>query len=224
MIRLNMIVEGQTEETFVGRMLSPYLSTKNVFVSVRCVQTSKKNGIRGGVTGYLKAKNDLIRWMKEDSSAWYTTMFDLYALPADFPGDHSNSQMPFEKVESIEYGFNKDVGQIIDVRRFIPYIQLHEFEALLLSDPGKFRCYFSESEKGKYIDQLIVECEKYETPELINQGRETAPSKRIISLIPEYEGLKTTAGPIIAEEIGLEMIRKKCPHFSAWLNKLETLG
>jgi len=67
-------------------------------------------------------------------------------------------------------------------------------------------------------------CEKYDTPEKINDGNETAPSKRIIKEFPEYAPAKATAGPIIANSIGLPTIRKKCPHFNEWLTKLEQLN
>ena len=62
------------------------------------------------------------------------------------------------------------------------------------------------------------------SPELINDGQQTAPSKRIIAQFPQYGDLKTTIGTQMAERIGLETIRSKCPHFNAWLDRLEKLG
>ena len=89
MVRLNIIVEGHTEETFVRDMLVPHLGMHGVFVSgVRRVETGRKKGkiFRGGVTNYSKAKKDIQIWMKQEKDAWFSTMFDLYALPEDFPG------------------------------------------------------------------------------------------------------------------------------------------
>jgi len=63
----------------------------------------------------------------------------------------------------------------------------------------------------------------YSSPELINDGAETSPSKRIIREIPAYENLKSTAGPAVAQKIGLITIRQKCPHFDQWIQKLESL-
>ena len=40
-IRLNFIVEGQTEEAFVKQILSPYLAGFEVWVQARCVLTSR---------------------------------------------------------------------------------------------------------------------------------------------------------------------------------------
>jgi hypothetical protein len=99
---------------------------------------------------------------------------------------------------------------------------LHEFEALLLSDPGKFACYYDGHQRQ--IQAIVDLCSEFGTPERIDDGEETAPSKRIGRQIPEYLGAKPTAGPIIAEHIGLKVMREKCPHFNQWLNRLEVLG
>ena len=91
MIRLNIVTEGQTELEFVNRVLKFHLAERNVFTSVRCVETSrdkrKSKVYRGGMLAYQRLKRDLIRWMKQDQDAtvYFTTMIDLYALPPDFP-------------------------------------------------------------------------------------------------------------------------------------------
>lgn len=89
-VRLNFIVEGQTEETFVNQSLKPHLSHFSISVSARVVTTRKKRGVkyRGGLSTYLKAQRDIILWTKQDKNAdvRFTTMFDLYGLPTDFPG------------------------------------------------------------------------------------------------------------------------------------------
>ena len=88
--RLHFIVEGQTEETFVNLVLVPQLAVHSVWGKARCVMTSRRRGVkyRGGLDSYARARNDIVLWMKEDQNpdAFFTTMFDLYALPTDFPG------------------------------------------------------------------------------------------------------------------------------------------
>lgn len=88
-IRLNITAEGQTEERFVKQTLSGYLGQFNISTDVRNVLTSKDKNkcYRGGLISYVKAKKDILTWLKEDnnSEARFTTMFDLYALPEDFP-------------------------------------------------------------------------------------------------------------------------------------------
>jgi hypothetical protein len=226
MIRLNLIVEGQTEEAFVRTVIEEHLAQRNVFVAVRCAETSrdrKRHKIyRGGLLDFRRVREDLHRWMKEDQGAevWFTTMFDLYALPDDFPGYEQAQKLPKpqERVKALEDAFRLDIGH----PRFIPYLQLHEFEALLLVDPAKLDWEFIDHVEA--IGRLITLATCYASPEDIDDGQETAPSKRIIQEIPEYERRKASAAPVIAAKIGLPLLRHKCPHFRHWLNQLEALA
>ena len=65
---------------------------------------------------------------------------------------------------------------------------------------------------------------EFGSPELINDREDTAPSRRIIGAIPEYGGMKASAGPIVAERIGLPTLRLRCEHFGQWLGRLEGLA
>lgn len=222
-IRLNITAEGQTEERFVKQTLSGYLGHFNISTDVRNVLTSKdkKKCYRGGLISYEKAKKDILTWLKEDnnSEARFTTMFDLYALPKDFPGYNESQKITeaYKKVEFLETAFKEDVND----KRFIPYIQLHEFEALLLSKPQELELEYFEHAKA--IKNLIKIVEEKGNPELINDDPDTAPSKRIIKLIPEYECNKVSVGASIAGIIGIEWLKEKCKHFNEWLLKLEQL-
>ena len=224
MIRLHIIAEGQTEEAFVKRVLRDYLGMFNIVTDVRCVETSRSSGriYRGGVIDYGRVKRDIMRWMREDrnSDACFTTMFDLFRLPGDFPrfAEAMKYKNPYERVSEIERAFKENIGDY----RFVPYIQLHEFEALILSDPSKFDVEFVDRDKA--VRNLVKMCSGFASPELIDDGPETAPSKRIIKELPEYKGRKPSAGPRIAREIGIEVLRKKCSHFREWLHKLEALA
>jgi len=200
-----------------------HLGVFNISADARPIETSRNSGkiYRGGNLRYQKAKNDLKKWIKSDrgKDARFTTMFDLYRLPIDFPSFDiaKASADPYKRVAILEKALKQD----IESERFIPYIQLYEFEALLLSQPDDFASHFIE--RKKEVKELTEICSKFNSPELINDGTETAPSKRIIAKIPDYEGAKVSAGPLIAKKIGLTIIRKKCPHFNEWLAKLEKL-
>jgi hypothetical protein len=111
---------------------------------------------------------------------------------------------------------------IKDPRRIIPYIQLHEFEAILFSGPAWFRYSYEHDDAA--IAELQTITNRYTTPELIDDDPHAAPSKRIIAQIPADEAAKAAVGPEVAASIGLETIRAKCPHFRAWLSRLEKLG
>jgi hypothetical protein len=222
MIRLHVTAEGQTELAFVKKVLSPHLAQFNVFADARCVLTSKDKRAakeyRGGLISYQKAKADIVTWFKEDNHAEcrFTTMFDLYALPDDFPDlkDTSKQTDPYQRVALLESALASDMTD----QRFIPYLQLHEFETLIFSDPQQLDWEYLEHETQ--IANLIKMVDG-QNPELINDGPQSAPSKRILKEIPEYD--KVSAGVPVAGKIGLQVLRKKCCHFNHWLSRLETL-
>jgi len=231
MIRLHVVVEGRSEERFVRRSLAPHLAHLGVFVDCRAVETSRDRRAhrvyRGGLLDYGRAKRDLQRWMKQESAhrdSWFTTMFDLYALPVGdppegFPGTTSpRDPDPYRRVDTLEEAFARD----IDHRRFIPYLQLHEFEALVLVDPSLLGSTFLGCAAA--VKELVQLTAGVDTPEKIDDGPQTAPSKRIIACIPEYEDRKAEAGPAVVEGIGLSRLRASCPHFDQWVARLEGLA
>lgn len=222
MIRLNITAEGQTEQAFVKRILAPHLSLFNVHAFARSVLTSREprthREFRGGLNDYVKPKADIIAWMKQEPSrdVRFSTMFDLYGLPNDFPGfATAHALEPYARVARLEQALSQDIGS----DRFIPYIQLHEFETLILADPAQLGIEYLEHSDG--IKRLAAMVDN-QNPELINGGTTTAPSKRIRAQIPDYK--KSTAGVSVLERIGLPTLRAKCAHFDAWLTRLEDLG
>ncbi len=221
MRRIHFLVEGQTEQGFVKQVLVPHFSSLGFVLDARCVETSRAEGkiFRGGLSNYEKLKKDLLRWMKEDGTAYFTTMVDFYRLPKNFPG-YAAAQKFVEarqRVEWLEKAFAEDVGN----PGFLPYIQLHEYEALLFCDPKKFESVFLDAEERKGIVELEQQAAKME-PEAINDDPETSPSKRILKALPGYG--KVSDGVTVASAIGLAMLRKKCPHFNQWISALERLG
>ncbi|MEI2418001.1 DUF4276 family protein [Orrella sp. JC864] len=215
MSRVYLLVEGQTEEAFVNELLvSPY-AARGLYLTPIIVRTSP--GHRGGVVSYAKIRPQIERLCKQDPAACVTTLFDLYALPEDFPGKR-DVRYPvqgagWQKAVFLERALAKDVAQ----QNFIPHLFVHEFEALLLVDIAAFKPWTDDDD---VLEPLMALRRKAE-PEEINDGPGTAPSKRILAVWPQYQ--KTFHGPIIAGEIGLDRIRGACPHFSGWLDKLEAL-
>ena len=225
MARLYLFAEGQTEQTFANQLLLPHLTTHQVFLHkpVLIAHARKKGRVhRGGGRHYLPMKNDILRFLKQDSSSdvFFTTMIDLYAIAADFPRlkDADKYQDPVEKVNFLEQCFREDISD----SRFIPYIQLHEYEAYLFANPTYFGDINPSNKRGAKALEAIAQ--KHDSPELINDGLHTAPSKRIIKHFPEYGTAKVIYGPLLAEKIGLSVIREQCQHFNHWLSKLESLN
>jgi hypothetical protein len=232
MKRLNILTEGQTEEKFVWDLLAPHLANFEIVINARCIITGKTRQFqthgnrqsilhKGGLIDFLQASRDLQRWRNEDPKATLTTMFDLYALPEDFPAYQATINQPAVlRVELLEEAFLGKVG----LSNFIPYIQLHEFEALLFSDIQILNNIVARGSKQpeQTLEQLQEISKSFEIPELINDSPHTAPSKRLDSIFGEkYQ--KTSEGNDVAKEIGLEKIRTKCPHFNAWVTKLENI-
>jgi len=224
MIRLHIVVEGETEKEFVDEVLTPELCPLGIIPDARCVVTSRKGGRKysgGGINrSYIRLKNDIMNWIKEDrnADARFTMMIDLYGLAPDFPGyEESRRQSTVqEKVKILERRFFEKINDY----RLIPYIQLHEFEALLFAAPENFAAAYPN--RVDKIQELIKIRSQFKSPEEINEGRETAPSKRIKTILPEYE--KKTAGSLIALEIGFEKLCKENPHFHDWIEKLKRLN
>jgi len=222
--RINIITEGSTEETFVNAVLIDHLQLFKIFdVRTHSITTSYSNGQphRGGFLKYDHLKMDIIRWLRQDPQAYVTTMIDLYALPADFPNREQfiHISHPYRKVEKAEEELAKD----IDNPRFIPNIQLHEFEAVLFSDVDQI--HKSMIASGSTVSDLkkLQDIQyQFSNPETINDNPLTAPSKRIRKIYPSFQ--KPTDGMIIAKNIGINKIREKCAHFDDWLKKLESLS
>ena len=219
-------VEGQTEQEYAARVLRPHLAGFGVQVMGAVLAASgRRHGhvSRGGGRRYQPMPKDLGNLLRQDShaDARFTTMFDLYALHDGFPAwDEAEKQrhIPRERVRSLETAFAADVGD----RRFIPHIQLYEFETILLCNPGCFGDVYEDSETGIAALEAVVAAAT--SPELVNDSETTAPSKRIINQFPQYIGPKTTVGVELAHCVGINTTRSLCAHFDRWMKALESLG
>jgi hypothetical protein len=220
-LRLNFVVEGQTEETFVRDVLAEHLATHGVYAVARCVETSRTRlkTFKGGMSTYARAKGDIERWLKQDRAAYFTTMFDLYGLPDDFPDMRKIKSVrdPRAKAELIENAIAKDVGD----QRLIPYIQVHEFEALLFCAPNVTDTALGAPPVGSKLNALQQIRDSFPSPEHIDDGASTAPSKRIVQIYSGYR--KQVFGPLIVLRTGLTALRRECAHFHDWISKLEAL-
>jgi hypothetical protein len=215
MSRVYIVVEGQTEEAFVRELLVPRYSKMGLFLFPIIVSTSP--GYKGGVVSYAKIRPQIERLCRQHKGEYVTTMFDLYGLPNDFPG---NGELAYpaagdgrKKAEFLQTKLADDIG----LANFIPNLLVHEFEALLFTNIDAFQIWTDDDQT---LDPLR-EAAKISCPEDINDSQLTAPSKRILDVMPNYQ--KTFHGPLIADDIGLDAIRAACPHFDGWLGALEQL-
>ncbi|NLY14761.1 MAG: DUF4276 family protein [Gammaproteobacteria bacterium] len=220
MIRVHVICEGQTEEMFVNELLQPVFIPKGIFLLPALVG---KPGHKGGNFKFERLYADVEKRLLGDTTSFCTTFFDYYGLPQSFPGksaDDSHTDIA-SKADAIQHAMTLELSKKLGddaMRRFIPFVQMYEFEALLFSDPVAFA---KGIDKSELEIQLAKIAEQFETPEHINNSPDTAPSKRIEALIPGYE--KPILGSLAALEVGLQAIRSSCPLFNSWLEKLEAL-
>jgi len=212
MSRVLVFVEGQTEETFVRDLLVPYFAPLGIYLTPILAQTSP--GHKGGIVSYGKVKHQVTRLCRQDHGAYVTTLIDYYGLPTDFPDSDNQAQDAHQRVLQIEQALQQD----IDEPNFVPNLLLHEFEALLFSAPAKFAEWLDDGEPVAELEAIRA---AFDSPEHINNSPQTAPSKRILALVPNYK--KTLHGPLIAEDIGLDAIRAQCPHFNRWIERLLAL-
>lgn len=218
MVKVLILVEGQTEEAFVKTLLSPHLQERGVVI-IPIIVTTKRlltgNKHRGGYVPYSRIRGEISRLLNDSSAACITTMLDYYGLAPDFPGAASHSgKTGLNKATAVEQAWATDVQN----PRFDPYLALHEFEALLFTDPKEIAISLGRPELQSALDRIRA---SFSTPEEINDHEDTAPSKRLLKLFPSYN--KPFYGELIAQRIGLERIRTECLHFAAWLARLESL-
>lgn len=224
MKRLYLTVEGQTEAAFATNVLVAHLASFGVFLSrprFTGLHARRRGRIpQGGLLNtFAHALADIRNWLKEDQSpeARFSMMVDLYSLPSDFPGYAEGMAQPTgrQQARALEQALAAELGD----ERLIPYLQVHEYEALVLVDPRRIALLYDAA--PAQIEALCQECGRFATPEDVNHGQHSHPKYRIEQRVREYD--ENVAGPLIAENIGLPTLRKRCPHFGEWLTCLEKL-
>lgn len=208
--------EGPTEESFINEILYPYFFNAGIIVyPIICTtkRTASKK-YKGGGNDYNKIKRELTLLCKSHKNEYITTMFDYYGMAKNTPEISAHDQDIYKRIEKIEAAINQDIGQPNCIFHFM----LHEFESILFSKPESFNL-IAENDVVDKIQEIRAH---YPNPEYINNSPETAPSKRLEALIPNYAKIKN--GTLISKDIGIDTILMECPHFKAWIEKLIQLG
>lgn len=221
------IVEGQTEQAFVRDHLAAHLGGRGISIGARLPGRVVR---RGGVRAWESVRGDILRTLRERRGRICTTMFDFYAMRNDWPGRTAAAGMPLEqKGNHVEQAILDDLamhaGEDFRQELFIPYVQIHEFEALLFADVAKMAdvlAPFCRTGADGLSTQFQAILDGAGQAEAINDSYETCPSRRITGVVRAYR--KPLHGPIIAGRIGLDVLREACPHFGRWLGRLEAVG
>lgn len=220
MTRVHVICEGQTEETFVNEILQPPLSASGIHLYPALIG---RPGHKGGNISFDRALRDIRNRLCGDTEAYCTTFFDYYGIHPDFPGRAGANQAwsPREKFEHFRMELGKEILTKLGenpASRFIPYVQMYEFEGLLFTCPHRFSIGIGEPASEQQLREVR---DAFATPEHINDSVNTAPSKRVGRISHGYQ--KPLHGIIAALEIGLSDIRQECRLFDEWLSSLEAL-
>lgn len=226
MIRVLVVCEGQTEETFIQEVLKAPLAYQAIYLEPRLISTSINS--KGGALNYDRVRKFIINSLKQDKSLLVTTFFDLYALDKRFPGLEESQKIndTYQKTHFLEAALKDDICSDYNEasQRFFPYIQPYEFEGLLFSEIAKLTAL--NSEWSRVLEKLQLIRKEFESPEHINDSYETRPSKRITDALSKT-GLsyrKTTHGPLAIQSIGLDKLCDECKHFAGWFQQLVQLG
>ena len=227
MARILIHVEGETEESFVNELLGPHLANFGQAASARIMGNARMRSRRGGIRGWPGLRSDLVRRLQSEPDCYATTMVDYYGLPksgsGEWPGRNEAGKCEFaDKASLIQDALIEDIREAIGdqqiSQRFIPFVMMHEFEGLLFSDCEAFALGIG---RPSLAEDLQAIRDQFDSPEEINDSASTAPSKRIVRLIPNYQ--KPLMGTLAALEMGLNVIRSECPLFGEWVATLEAL-
>jgi hypothetical protein len=216
MKRIIIICEGPTEIEFCKDVLYSHFQVQDIYIHTPLI---RKSG--GGIVPWVNLKKQIETHLLQDHQAIVTTFIDYYGIKDKFgfpKWDISkdildkNDRMLFLET-SMKDDFSSEIGY-----RFLPYIQLHEFEGLLFNNILAFTNHIPQTDFVN-MEELINTIKLNPNPELINDTPENAPSFRLKRLIKGYN--KIVYGSIIAQEIGLEQLRNKSPRFNNWIGSLE---
>ena len=202
-----MLLEGKTESEFVSKVLAPYLLTKFIYLIPTVVETKKVIGgaAHKGGGDFSKFKADILSLLHDKDAVAVTTLYDFYGFPV-IPNVDDATYQDIEKLEeAIANQFNNC--------RFKPYLQKHEFEAFLFIEPGLTA---KAALKQQHAASIQQHRNQFGHVEEINLGKSTAPSKRLITAIGEYN--KPRIGATVTQTLGIYRLMQECPKFAKWVN------
>ena len=214
MKRVIIICEGETEREFCKHVLAPHLICDNIFIQTPLIKRSM-----GGIVKWSNLKKEIEMYLME-SNVLVTTLIDYYGLyqKYNYPDWVEGEKIPDKnlRMDFLENAMRVDIAEPVR-HRFIPYLQLHEFEGLLFND---IQLFYEHVPKDELIGiaELKNTFAEYDNPEMINNNKETSPSNRLKRIIKGYN--KPIYGHYFAEIIGIDRIRTKSPRFNQWIEKI----
>ncbi len=221
-VEVIVFAEGQSDESFIKRVVAPALHPHQVYLKPRTLHTSRDS--TGGAINFDRLCYNVRNTLRQSNHTYLTTFFDLYALDTQMPGVSTVGQFasPLQKAAHIEAALHAALVRELGFRpdRLITHIQPYELEGLFFSNTVAL----SQAVPGwsPSAADLRAVRESVESPEHINDGFHTKPSARLSNLLkPAYR--KTSHAPVIGQHIGLSTIVSECAHFRQWIDRLGRL-
>lgn len=221
-----VVVEGQCERDFLQSVVAPVLGSKNIFLTAAVIG---KPGHKGGNVTFARLLKDVENFFSQGNCHAVSMMIDYFRLHPQWPGMPELTQCMQagasltlqQKAQALNtatlQAIQQALPQVENVeQRFIPYIQMHEYEALLFSEQQTLaQCLGVEETK---VQSVLAQ---YKTPEHINTNPQRTPAKQIENLIRPRQYRKRRQGIAIAQKVGLYAMRQQCQLFDAWVERLE---
>jgi hypothetical protein len=223
MPKVIVFAEGPSDEQFIKRVVAPALLPLQIYIKPQLLHTSKD--AKGGAVSFERFKINARNTLLQNRDTILTTFLDLYGLDTDFPAFHEAKKVTdvYGRLKVMEEALAAAIVSHVDCRpnRFIAYFQPYEFEGLLFSNVDAL--IRTEPDWKNQHAKLQKVRANFPTPEHINDGYETKPSKRLEDILrPKYK--KTRHGPLIAEQVTLAEMERECLHFKGWLDQLRGLA
>lgn len=225
-LTLIVVVEGQSENGFFKKLLGEHLGMLDIDLHIPIIGTGKgKGGLK--FRSFAQVCEELHDFLADRRRPYVTTFFDYYGLPTgsrlgwDFV-PLAKSRGGVDAIEvALHDGVRKVAGPLSD--RFIPYIQLHELEALYFAEPPVLADVLERADLAPRFTAIVEACRGCEN---INDSPNTAPSKRIQEMCPTYIKGRSSAAhaPRLGARLSIDTLRSACPRFGTWLARIEALA
>jgi hypothetical protein len=224
MRRVCVVCEGQTEEEFILQVVAPAFYDLGLNLVPEMIETSP--GHKGGALSYERVRRHLRNTLRQNSAPVVTTLFDLYRLDNGFPGVAASQGVSdlWQRLAAVKQALHADIVAVAGCEpgRFIPYIQPHEFEALLFSNIEKLVAV--EPAWRSASAALSAARAAAASPEHINDQPDTKPAARLERALSNPGYRKRRHGPVAALKIGLPAMETECAFFAGWLAQIRSLA
>src|SRR2546423_11474448 len=136
MHRVLTVVEGFTERTIIEQTFAPYLAARGLSLHAKIIG---KPGHKGGIRNFEAVRKEILALLNQERSSHVSTFFDFYGLPKNWPGLQPAAGKNAREIAAIVEASMRSAVELKmeasdDPSRFVPYVQMHETEALLFSD------------------------------------------------------------------------------------------